>query len=261
LLPPLVAAQSGTIAYDRADRLDIELPPELKNNPMFAEMPKARVTPVLLHFTPEATLQTRPKVERPAGGAQAMRGGGEMRVVELGAMRGAFAMGFGGAGGRRNQGEILASYTDLEAGTVVETRNFLGRTFRLSEPRPAIRWKLTTEQSLFLDHPVMRATAEHEGDQIEAWFTPDIPVAGGPEGYGGLPGMILTLTINDGERSYTATAVAPGDPEVEMKAPTDGSEVTREEYDKIVEEKLAELEKTRGGRRGGDAVTIIRRDG
>jgi GLPGLI family protein len=123
------------------------------------------------------------------------------------------------------------------------------------------RWKLTTEQSLFLGHPVMKATAEHEGDQIEAWFTPDIPISGGPEGYGGLPGMILTLTVNDGERSYTATAVTLGEPPVEIKAPTDGKEVTREEFDKIVADKMAEMEKTRGGRRGGDAVMIIKQDG
>ena len=253
LLSPL-AAQSGTIAYDRADRLDIELPPELKNNPMFAEMPNARVTPVLLHYTPSATLQVRAPREAQQGGremrAMSIRGG-DVSVVEMRAIEGAMVARFGGFGGGsgRRQDDVVASYTDLEGGTVTETRNFLGRTFRLAEERPAIRWKLTTEQSLFLERPVMRATAEHDGQQLEAWFTPEIPVAAGPEGYGGLPGMILTLTINDGERTYTATSITEGDPAVEMVPPKDGQQVTREEYDKLVAEKMAELEQSRGARR------------
>ncbi len=268
LVAPTVAAQSGTISYDRADRLNFELPPGMKDNPRFANMPNARMTKLVLHFTPEATLQARSDAGRPAGAAQAMRGG-EMRALELSTMRGGGGGDFvfmgrasgGGASSRRNAEEILESYTDLGDGKVTESVRFMGRTFRLSRVVTSYRWKLTAEQSLFLDHMVMKATTEHEGDQVEAWFAPDIPIQGGPEGFGGLPGMILTLNVNDGERTYTATTIELGEPAVEMKAPTDGNEIGREEYEKIVAERLAEMEKARGGRRGGETIEIIRKDG
>lgn len=42
---------------------------------------------------------------------------------------------------------------------------------------------------------------------ITAWFTSDIPVSGGPEGWYGLPGMILAIDINDGTAIIEATHV------------------------------------------------------
>jgi GLPGLI family protein len=37
---------------------------------------------------------------------------------------------------------------------------------------------------------------------ITAWYTPEIPVSQGPEGYWGLPGLILE--VNDGKTTICA---------------------------------------------------------
>jgi GLPGLI family protein len=223
---------------------------------MFADMPKAAIQPMLLHFTPTAALMTAAAREaskgaKPAGDAVFI--GGDRGAIELSVMKGAFVTRMAGASpSKRDQEQVLDTYTDLDAGTVTETRNFMGRTFRLSEPQVKYRWKLTSEMSQFLGHPVMKATAEHDGERIEAWFTPDIPVSAGPAGFGGLPGLILTLTVNEGAIAYTATAVTLGEPGAQPVAPTDGKEVTPEEYDKIVADKLAELAKMGGQQRRRD---------
>jgi len=156
------------------------------------------------------------------------------------------AMGFMGAGA----GDVVGgAFTDLGDGSYVEVREFLGRTFRISEDRPTFAWRLTGEEAKFLGYPVYQAIAKQDSTTIEAWFTPSIPVSAGPAQYGGLPGLILTLAVDSNRVVYSATAVDTTTPVEKIKAPSDGSKVTRAEYDKIVADKQAEMMKARRGRR------------
>ena len=159
--------------------------------------------------------------------------------------RALFARG-GGPGGQQG---LVGAYTDLSDGSLVEVRELLGRTFRIPEPRPSFAWKMTGEQAVFLGYPVFQATAQHDSTFIEAWFTPEIPIPAGPAQYGGLPGLILTLTVDSNRVTYNATAIDTAAVIGELKAPSEGNEVTRAEYDRIVEEKMAELSRSRPGRR------------
>jgi GLPGLI family protein len=87
---------------------------------------------------------------------------------------------------------------------------------------------------------------------ITAWYTMDIPVNQGPEGYWGLPGLILE--VNDGKTTILCSKIVlnPKD-KVEIKAPTKGKLVTQKEYDDIVTKKMQEMiEMNQGqGGRGG----------
>ena len=57
--------------------------------------------------------------------------------------------------------------------------------------------------------------------------------------------MILVVSIDDGQVQYTATGVSMGPiAEGVIVRPTEGDEVTREEYEEIVAEKLEELRAT-----------------
>ena len=42
-----------------------------------------------------------------------------------------------------------------------------------------------------------------EGDSIkvDVWFTPEVPVSSGPAGYGGLPGLIVFVDVNEGKKA------------------------------------------------------------
>lgn len=88
---------------------------------------------------------------------------------------------------------------------------------------------------------------------VTAWFTPQIPISNGPAAYGGLPGLILEMTIDRVSILCTKIVMNPKEAE-EIKKPTKGKEVSREEYNTIVKEKTEEMRENfrgRGGRGGG----------
>ncbi|ARV07444.1 ribonuclease Z [Polaribacter sp. SA4-10] len=88
---------------------------------------------------------------------------------------------------------------------------------------------------------------------VTAWYTPQIPVSSGPANYFGLPGLILE--INEGRTTMLCTEIVLNPSEtIEIKKPTKGKEVNREEYNKIVKKKTEEIREQfksrgRGGRR------------
>ena len=254
--PPPLAAQEGTITYTHLVKLDMELPPEIAG--MKAQFPEASASTRVLHFGPSGSLMTEAG-ERPAVG------GAGKKVVSFRGSDGAVAkevpvdvmlaqmselMMFMGVPGTASV--LKQVYEDFAAGTVIETREFLGRTFRINGERPSYRWRVTPEQATHLGYPVMKATTEHDGTTVEAWFTPAIPLPGGPAAYGGLPGMILVLSLNDGHTQYQATEVALEALEEGLIRPPDrGQEVTREEFDAIVADKIEEIGMLKGPRRIG----------
>ncbi len=88
---------------------------------------------------------------------------------------------------------------------------------------------------------------------ITAWYTPEIPVNQGPEGYWGLPGLILE--VNDGKTIILCSKVVLNPKEkTEIKAPSKGKAVSQKEYDETVIKKMEEFREMNqgpGGRGGG----------
>ena len=249
--PAPLAAQEGIVTYTHSVKLDFELPPELAK--MKAQMPKATTSTRILHFSPSGSLMI-PAEDLPGKGqagnmAVSVKGlaGGVVKEVPV-AFMSDMVVSMNVVGG--STGGLSAArnvYEDYGSGTLVETHEFLGRTFRIAGERPSYDWQLTTEQAMHLGYPVMKATTTHDSTVVEAWFTPQIPVEGGPASYGGLPGMILVLSINDGHTQYQATEVVLEALEEDLIRPPDrGQEVTREEFDRIVADKLEEISRTRG---------------
>ena len=85
---------------------------------------------------------------------------------------------------------------------------------------------------------------------ITAWYTPEIPVNQGPEGYWGLPGLILE--VNDGKTIILCSKVVMNTKEkADIKAPNTGKVVTQKEYDEIVVAKMKEMQDMRRSGNGG----------
>jgi GLPGLI family protein len=93
---------------------------------------------------------------------------------------------------------------------------------------------------------------------ITAWYTPEIPVNQGPEGYWGLPGLILE--INDGKTTILCSKIVlNAKDKVEIKAPNNGKVVTQAEYDETVIKKMEEFsEMNQGQGRGGMQIRMGR---
>lgn len=92
---------------------------------------------------------------------------------------------------------------------------------------------------------------------ITAWYTPEIPVNQGPEGYWGLPGLILE--VNDGKTTILCSKVVLNSKEkAEIKAPTNGKVISQKEYDETVVKKMQEMSEMNDGRNGGMQIRMGR---
>ncbi|MCY4398264.1 MAG: GLPGLI family protein [Gemmatimonadetes bacterium] len=243
MLPAAAAAQQGTITYTYSVKNGFEIPERWSDR-----IPSSRSGTMLLHFGPSGSLMTPPPEDRKEAAPAVVT---DRPILSDRAIGMAMRMKMGSTS-RSDQEELREAYVSYDEGAIVETREFMGRTFRFTGHRPAFEWRLTGEQAEHLGRLVIKATAEHEERAIEAWFTPEIPVQGGPASFGGLPGMILVLSVDGGDTKYFATEIdLEGGEEGLIRMPEDGDEVSRDEYELIVAEKLEELEKLRRRGPGG----------
>ena len=231
LLPVAAPAQEGSVQYDRAVQYDFELPPGREE--LRKQIPSQSVTRMVLLFDESGSLMK----EAPQTDEEELSDASRriQRFVTRLKM---------GSASRSDNETLLEAYVSQDDGTVTETREFMGRTFLIRDTRPAYAWKLTGEQSQFLGRMTQKATAVHDGSTIEAWFTPEIPVSAGPDSFGGLPGLILVVSVDDGHLVYSAAEIDLGGlGDGAIKAPEEGREVSRDEYEKIVAQKLEERKK------------------
>jgi GLPGLI family protein len=146
-------------------------------------------------------------------------------------------------------------YSDLILKTNTSQREFLSRLFLIDSKADTIQWKLTGNQKNILDINCHEAQLTGTPKRIIAWFAPSIPVPTGPDGYTGLPGLILSLDIDNGKSVIDAQSINFRDVDSkEITKPKSGKKVTQKEYEKIVEDKKRELSGNQGG-----GVFIIRR--
>ena len=93
---------------------------------------------------------------------------------------------------------------------------------------------------------------------ITAWYTPEIPVNQGPEGYWGLPGLILE--VNDGKTVILCSKVVLNPKEkAAIKPATNGKVINQKDFDETVIKKMEEfreMNRGRGGNNGGFRMRI-----
>jgi len=113
-----------------------------------------------------------------------------------------------------------------------------GKLYLVEDDAPKPKWKILNEIREVQGYLCMKAETEDpiKDQTIYAWFSTEIPIPGGPEGYGGLPGMILMLEINDGTAVIEASKVTL-DEEVAFKLPKKikGKQVTHVAYREVLD--------------------------
>ena len=188
-----------------------------------------------------------------------------------------------GSGGGRGWGRMWASaggpvYKDLVSKKSLQSTEFMGKKFLISNNPDKIKWVMEKEQKMIGNYLCFKATAkapkpktmtsvwrntEKQNDSIKdssideseeeyltitAWYTPQIPVSHGPAQYGGLPGLILELT-NDSTVMLCTKVVMNPDKRIQISEPKKGEFVSRTEFENIVEVKTKEMrDMWRGGR-------------
>ncbi len=138
---------------------------------------------------------------------------------------------------------------DFKNNKKIEQKDFMNRMFLVESDLDKLEWKLTGKQKMILGFPCQEATRQDSSDKIIAWFTPVISNSTGPSEYGNLPGLILEIDINNGNRTIIAKSVELKKiDDKQLAKPKKGKKVSKKEYDEIVSEKLKEMgEKNSGG--------------
>ena len=240
--PLLLTAQQteGTVTYEETIKLNLEMPEEYAE--FASRMPKEHKSLKALAFNSKASLYKNVEKEDEDPANAAMEGG-VRTVVHMG------------------QSSESEYFKDLETETSVEMKDFMGKRFLIKGEQKKIAWKLTGEQKAIHGYTCQKATFTDSSKTVEAWFTSQIPVSTGPEGFGGLPGLILEVSMDDGDAVITAQDISLESlPANTLKAPKKGKEVTREKFEEIVAEKTKEMGAQMGGSGRGPVRVMIRRN-
>ncbi|MFK7925276.1 MAG: GLPGLI family protein [Bacteroidia bacterium] len=241
-LPLLSMAQTeGTVTYTETIQLNLQFElPEGMSEEMMAQIPKSQSNSKVLYFNEsESIFKDVPQGE---GGASwnSSSGGAEVHMM-------------------MSQPES-SFYLNFEDAKRIEQREFMGKVFRINGELPSYEWKITGEQKSFQDYTLMQAVFEDSSRKIVAWFCPQIPVSSGPDAFTQLPGLVLEVDVNDGERTLVATEIALGELENPIEKPKKGKEISQEEFQTVVAEKMKEMEAEYGGSGGDGEVRIIIRN-
>jgi len=210
---------SGKVMYEEKLKLEIKLEGE---SAAFAEsLPKERSTKKVLYFSPESSIYLNDKdKETNEAIEQAEASGMHIQIYQ-------------------NEDRI---FCDLKNKKKIEQREFMTRVFLIESELGDTTWKLTGKQKTILNYPCQEAVKTNKDKKVSAWFTPAIPVSTGPDKFESLPGLVLSVDINDGEHTVNATSVefAAIDKSILVK-PKEGKKVTMEQYRKIVDDKMKEM--------------------
>ena len=121
---------------------------------------------------------------------------------------------------------------NLKEKTITQQRVLGGGLFVIKDKEPAYKWKILNELREVAGYLCFKAETidSLKNQTIHAWFTNEVPIASGPEGFGGLPGMILMIDINNGTAIIEATSVNLKDANIELPKKIKGKTITFDEY-------------------------------
>lgn len=220
----LAQVAEGVIRYEITIDMHRSIPPEREE--MKAMIPQFRTETYELFFNQQESLYKAK--EDPEADLAVNRGG--MRMVM-----------------RMPRTE---TYIDKEKREVTVLQDFMGTNYLITEPLDIAPWRIGHEQMEIAGYMCMMAWYNDtiQNQEITAWFTPQIQPFLGPDRYVTLPGTVLAVDINNGERVWVAREVVPREVRRnEVRRPTRGEKITREEFRKMVQE---QMERMGGATRG-----------
>lgn len=143
------------------------------------------------------------------------------------------------------------TYKNYTSEKMTQQRELGPKKYLIEDSFPHYTWKMESDTQTIHGYLCKKATTKgRQGNSVTAWFTEDIQCPSGPEEYGGLPGLILRLDINDGELVFSADDIdTQGLDKALVHAPSDGKKITRDAFRKMMEDQF-------GPGAGGGKATI-----
>jgi GLPGLI family protein len=132
-------------------------------------------------------------------------------------------------------------FTDARSKQVVQTKLYQ-RKYSVTSTWPfqSFDWKLSSESKQIQGYRVQKATAkayyyEYGPDiqpyraEVIAWFAPDLPFSAGPEGYYGLPGVILEMQFSGAPGKYVMKTIDFSTTDKPMATPAKGFPISKDQ--------------------------------
>ena len=230
------AQQQGVITYENRVNNHRNIPADRQE--MKAMVPEFRITKMQLFFNAEESLY-KPVVEDEE---EQFSGGGGVR------------MSF------RNP--KTETYTNSSTSLIFALQELMGKKYLIADTVKVSPWKLGTETKEILGYTCRMAyftqtqemttmrmengTATPEKrtitQEITAWYTDQIRPSLGPDRYNTLPGTVLALDVNNGERVIVARNVELRElKKDELKVPEASTKVSQAEFRKIQDEQMEKM--------------------
>lgn len=128
-------------------------------------------------------------------------------------------------------------WSDYAQGQQIALKQVYEKTYRLEDSMTAPEWKLSEEIRVIAGYTCRKAlTTLFDSVVVVAFYTDEIMVSGGPEGFQGLPGMILGVAVPRLYTTWFATKVELRVPEPgELQPPKGGEPVSRKALSQVLE--------------------------
>lgn len=240
----VVMAQTGVILYEQKVNMHRNIPAERES--MKAMIPEFRTTRQQLFFDESQSLY---KTVIEDEEEQFTASGGGMRMT--------FRM------------PNVELYTQT-SGKILSKQEFMGKNYLIIDSVQMAPWKFGDQVKTIAGYecrmayytrtdtvpamivmgggappPTEKREPQVRTTEITAWFTDKVRPALGPDRYTTLPGTVLAIDINNGERVIVAKTVEIRElKKNELKEPSGGNQITQAEFRKLMEEQMKQM----GGR-------------
>jgi GLPGLI family protein len=155
---------------------------------------------------------------------------------------------------RRFGGGDNQVYKNYSTDRVIELRELGPKKYIIEDSIRKMNWKLDESETRTIKGYTCKKAVSKDprGTEVVAWYAEQITCPSGPENWGGLPGLILEVNVGDGEIVYTPIEINDKSDKKMVKAPTGGKKITRQEFQKMMEDQFG------ANPGGGPSIRIIR---
>ena len=142
------------------------------------------------------------------------------------------------------QQPFVEIYSDRSNSLRVTQQEFLGKEYLIKDSLAVPPWKFGTETKKIMGYDCRQAMHYNEArkQQVVAWYTQQLRPFLGPEKFNTLPGAVLEVNLNNGERVIAAKSLqGRALKKNELKVPSHGIQITEADFRKMVEENTARM--------------------
>ncbi len=229
-------SSEGVVTYDVKIDMHRRIPKERES--MKAMVPQFRSETFQVFFNSNESLYKKLEEDSEEDMASTNSGGGPVQI--------------------RMQSPRIEIYLDNTSQTRLTSQEFMGKDYLILDTLKVSPWKFGNETKMIQGYECKQAfyTDESRPDQkmeVTAWYTDKIRPFLGPERFHSLPGAILAVDVNNGERVIVAKTIEfRGLKKNELKKPGAGIRITQPEFRSMMDEQMRRM--------GGQGGMIIRQN-